>query len=174
MGLFDKISGALSDPNLQANVNQIGGIVSALQQTSQSQGLDANTSQTLLSVVGKQVRSSLQSQRQQSGTSTVQQLIEQFGGTQPNSQAVDTLLSPQQREAAAAEGSQKTGVSAQQIQALLPVLVPLVLNFLKTGNNSQNAQASTNPVLSGFLDADSDGDVDVGDALNLASRFLQR
>lgn len=174
MGLFDRISSAINDPNLQASVGQIGGIVSAFGQTSSTQGLDGQTTQALLSVVGKQVRSSLQNQRQANGTGTVQRLVEQFGGTNANAQAVSALLSPQQQEQVVAEGRQKTGVNAQQIQALLPVLVPLVLSLLKTGNPTQNAESGANPVLSGFLDSDGDGDVDLGDALGIASQFLNR
>ena len=56
---------------------------------------------------------------------------------------------------------------------MLPVLVPLVLNFLKTGTHSRNPLGS-NPVLSGFLDTDHDGDVDVADALQMASRHLKK
>ena len=67
--------------------------------------------------------------------------------------------------------SAKTGVDANTIQSMLPTLVPLVLNFLKTGQAKAGAAASSNPVLSGFLDADGDGDVDIADAMMLASKF---
>jgi hypothetical protein len=69
--------------------------------------------------------------------------------------------------------SSKTGLNFQQIQQMLPILVPLVLNFLKTGNNTQNFAAG-NPVLNSFLDADGDGDVDMADVMNMASRYLSR
>jgi hypothetical protein len=53
---------------------------------------------------------------------------------------------------------------------MLPTLVPLALNFLKTGNNGQGS----NSVLSSFLDADGDGSFDMGDAMQMASGFLNR
>ncbi len=56
---------------------------------------------------------------------------------------------------------------------MLPILVPLVLNFLKTGNDKRNIQGN-NPVVSSFLDSDGDGDVDLKDAINMASRYLAR
>jgi hypothetical protein len=59
------------------------------------------------------------------------------------------------------------------IQSMLPMLVPLVLKFLQTGNNTQGGQGG-NPVLNTFLDADGDGDVDIADAMQLASRHLGR
>jgi hypothetical protein len=54
---------------------------------------------------------------------------------------------------------------------MLPILVPLVLKFLQTGNNAQNPQGS-NPVLNTFLDADNDGDVDIADAMRMAGRYF--
>jgi len=48
-----------------------------------------------------------------------------------------------------------------------------VLKFLQQGNTKQ-AGASSNSVLSAFLDADGDGDTDIGDAISIAGRFLSR
>jgi hypothetical protein len=56
----------------------------------------------------------------------------------------------------------------------LPTLVPLALNFLKTGNSAQNPGNSSNSVLNSFLDADGDGDVDLGDALQMAGKYLNQ
>jgi hypothetical protein len=50
------------------------------------------------------------------------------------------------------------------IQQLLPTLVPLILSFLQSGGN---------PLLNKFLDADGNGDVDIMDAIKLASKFLR-
>jgi hypothetical protein len=54
---------------------------------------------------------------------------------------------------------------------MLPTLVPLLLNFLKTGAPIQD-QAGANPVLNSFLDSDGDGDVDIADAMRMAGGFL--
>lgn len=172
MSIFEKISSALNDPNLQANVGQIGGIISTLQESGGREGLNTNTSQVLLSLVGKQVQSSLKSKYDREGTGTVQTLIEQFGGTQSSLDAVQTLLSPQQQDEVVSEASQKTGANPSQIQALLPIFVPLVLNLLKSGNSSQDPQAGDNPVLMDFLSGD--GGINVSNAISLASQFLNR
>jgi hypothetical protein len=58
------------------------------------------------------------------------------------------------------------------INNILPQLVPLVLNFLNAGSNTQNPTEAGNPVLSSFLDADGDGDVDIADAMGMMGRFL--
>ena len=172
MAIFEKISSALSDPNLQANVGQLSSIVSTLQQSGSSQGLNTQTTQVLLSLVGRQVQASLKSKCDQEGTGAVQALLEQFGGSQANLQAVQALLSPQQQQDVIATASQQTGVNAAQIQALLPVLVPLVLNLLKSGNPNQNPQAGSNPVLMDFLLGD--GGTNLSNALNLAGQWLKR
>jgi hypothetical protein len=173
MGLFDLVSKAVSDPNLQANVGQIGGIVSSLQQVQQSQNLDADSTNSLLSVVGSQVRSSLK--QQQAEGADVSSILEQFGGTASNAAAVSALFSGSQQQQLVEMAAAKTGVDANTIQSMLPTLVPLVLNFLQTGksNGAEGAAgaAGANPVLSGFLDADGDGDVDIADAMMLASKF---
>ncbi|TAF53504.1 MAG: DUF937 domain-containing protein [Oscillatoriales cyanobacterium] len=168
MGLFDLVSKAVSDPNLQANVGQLGGIVSSLQQVQQSQNLDADSTNSLLSLVGSQVRSSLQ-QQQESGVN-VPELLEQFGGTASNAAAVSALFSDSQQQQLVEMAAAKTGLDANTIQSMLPTLIPLVLNFLQTGK-STDAEAGNNPVLSSFLDADGDGDVDIADAMMLASQF---
>ena len=54
---------------------------------------------------------------------------------------------------------------------MLPTVLPLVLNMLQTGNDTDNPE-SGNSVLTSFLDADGDGDVDIADAMKMASRFL--
>ena len=172
MGLFDKIAGAISDPNLQASAGQIGGILGSLQQTGSSQNLDNSTTQALMSVVGSQVRGALQEKKSAGGMDGVQALVNQFAGTGFNPQAVSALFSSQQQEQVVQAASQSTGVNAATIQAMLPSLVPLVLNFLKTGEG-QNAAAGGNAVLNSFLDSDGDGDVDMGDVMKLAGRFLQ-
>jgi hypothetical protein len=72
------------------------------------------------------------------------------------------------------EINQRTGLDTGSIQGMLPMLIPVVLNFLKMGGSSENPQQGGNSVLSSFLDADGDGDVDIADAIQLGSRFFNR
>jgi hypothetical protein len=120
--------------------------------------------QSVLSVVGKQVQSSLQAKQTSNGSESVQDLVNQFAGTSANSQAVDTLFSPDIQAEVAENAAQGTSLDVNTIQQLLPSLVPLILSFLQSGGN---------PLLNQFLDADGDGDVDIADAIKLASRFLR-
>ncbi|MGB3239628.1 MAG: DUF937 domain-containing protein [Geitlerinemataceae cyanobacterium] len=174
MGLFDKIAGAINDPNLQASVGQLGEILGGVQQASNTQGMDASSTQAVISALGGHVRSALQEKRASEGIGGVQNVINQFGGTGFNPQAVLALFSPQQQQQVSQAISGATGIDASMIQALLPTLIPTVLNFLKMGSTQGAPTTGQNPILKGFLDTDGDGDVDLGDAISMAGRFLNR
>lgn len=180
MGLFDQILGAIDSPNQQANPDQISSILGTVQQISNSQGIDSGTTQTAMSVVGSYVRSALQQQRQTQGPAHAEAIVNQYAGTGPNPSAVQALFGGSQLNQVIQAISQRTGIPPQTIQALLPILVPLVLNLLKTGASSTNAPTtgttagSNNSVLNAFLDADGDGDVDIGDAMRLAGRYMNQ
>ncbi len=181
MGLFDQILGAVANPNQQGSLGQIENIVNSVQQLSdtyggQSQrtGADPSTIQSVLSIVGGQVRSALQDKQATDGNEATQNLVSQYAGTSPNPQAVNSLFSPQIQQQVAEVAAQRTGLDAGIVQQLLPLAVPLVLNFLQSGANAQNPQAGGNPVLNSFLDADGDGDVDIADAIQMASRYMRQ
>lgn len=169
MGFFDQILDAVNNPNQQASTDQLGGILGVVQQLSGNHGTDVSTTQTLLSVVGNYVRSSLQQTRDAAGPEQAQDLVNQYSGMGANSQAVEALLGPVMQQQLVQDLMQQTGLNPQTIEAMLPTLVPLALNFLQGGNDTQNPQAG-NPVLNSFLD----GNVNLGDVLNVAGQFLGR
>ena len=171
MSLFDQILGAIDNPDQQANPGQLGEILSTVQQLSNHANTDPSTIQSVLSVVGGYARSALQQKRADEGEQQTQDFVNQFGGTQPSTQAVQLLFSTPQIQQMAQEVESRTGLSSGMIQSMLPMLVPLVLKFLQTGNSTSYGQGS-NPVLNTFLDADGDGDVDIADALQMAGRYL--
>jgi Bacterial protein of unknown function (DUF937) len=174
MGLFEQIIGAVANPNQQGNIGQIGSIINTVQQLSNSTGADSSTMQSVFSIVGGQVRSALQQKRDTDGNEAAQSVVNQFGGTSPNPLAVASLFSPTMQQQVAETVAQRTGLDANMIQQLLPMLVPVVLNVLKSGANAQNPQSGGNPVLNSFLDADNDGDVDIADAMQMANRYMGR
>jgi hypothetical protein len=172
MGLFDQIIGAVGNPNQQGSLSQLGSIINTVGQISNSTGVDPSTIQSVLSVVGGQVRSALQEKQATDGNEAVQNIVSQFAGTSPDSQAVDSVFSPEAQQQVAEVAAQRTGLDAGMIQQILPLLVPVVLNFLQSGANAQDSQGGGNSVLNSFLDADNDGDVDISDVIQLASRHL--
>jgi hypothetical protein len=174
MGLFDQIINAIDNPNQQASTGQIGNILNTVQQLSNNTGTDPSTMQSAVGMVGNYVRSALQQKQATEGNEAAQSVVNQFGGTSPNPQAVNSLFAPFMQQQLAETVAQRTGLNAAMVQQLLPILVPLVLNLLKTGANSQNPQAGGNSVLNSFLDSDRDGDVDISDAIRMASQYLGR
>jgi hypothetical protein len=176
MGLFDQVINAINDPNQQASTDQIGQIIGVVQQLASSKGVDPSVAQTVTSVVGNYVRSSLKQQQAAGGTQQISAILDQFSGTQANPAAVQALFSPQQQQHIAQDAAQKTGLNADTIQSMLPLIIPVILNLLQSGRQAGAASGSPagNSVLNSFLDSDSDGDVDIGDALSFASRFLNR
>ncbi|NCJ07164.1 DUF937 domain-containing protein [Synechococcales cyanobacterium C] len=170
-GLFDQVVGALNNPNQQANPNQIGSIVGALQQVSNTPGLDANTTQALVNVVGNHVRTALTQQQQSNNPTQAENLVSRFSGTGANPEAVQCVLGEKETQATIEDGARATGLNPATVQALLPVLIPLVLNFLQTGASTQN-QTGSNSVLQSFLQGSGSG-FDMGSALSMASQLLQ-
>jgi hypothetical protein len=171
MGLFDVIIGALNNPEQQGSSEALGGVLDAVQGLSNDIGADPGTTQSLVSGLGGYVRSALQQKQATDGTEAVDGVVERYAGVGANSDAPEALFSPNQQTQVVQGLSQRTGINAQTIQSLLPVLIPIVLSLLQTGRNTQNPQAGNN-VLGSFLDSDRDGDVDIGDVLSLASQYL--
>ncbi|MEB3342823.1 hypothetical protein [Okeania sp.] len=172
MGLFDQIIGAINNPNQEASSSQLSNILGTVEQLSGGLGGNTGATQVAMSILGGQVRSALQQKREESGSTGVQEIINQFAGTTPNPQAVAAIFSSSQVTNIVKSISEKTGFDASQIQKLLPTLIPVILNLLKTGNDTQNPKQASNNVLNSFLDADGDGDVDIADAIRMAGGFL--
>ncbi|CDM96848.1 MAG: DUF937 domain-containing protein [Limnospira sp. PMC 1291.21] len=174
MKLFDQIVGALNNPALQANINQINDLINTAQQLGVNFGGSPETTQAVMSVVGDYVRSALKEKCNQEGKESVQSFVNQYSGIQANPAVVQLLFSPQTQNRLIEAVEQRTGVNAQTIRSLLPLLVPVVLNFLQTGTNSQDPQKGENPVLTSFLDSTGDGEADIAGVLRLASSFFKR
>ncbi|NJL85083.1 MAG: hypothetical protein HC886_02475 [Leptolyngbyaceae cyanobacterium SM1_1_3] len=174
MGLFNRIVDAVNSPEREASTGQLDTILSTVQALAQSQGIDPATTQMLASVVGRHVRSNLKSTRQNQSEDQAEALVNRYSGVSPNLGAVQALFNQQEQGQMVQEAAQKTGVNAGTIQAMLPILVPVILNLLKTGAVSQSGSRKSNSVLSAFLDTDRDGDLDIGDAMAMAGQYLNQ
>lgn len=170
MGLLDQVMQAIDDPNRQASTAQISQVLGMVQQISQQTGTDTRTMHQVVALVGEQVRTSLQAQRVTDGESAVEALVQQ--GSQPGAEVLQRLMSEQQQQQLAQAIAQKTGLEPDRIVALLPALIPIVMQFLNTGAANDTTTPGNN-VLTAFLDADQDGDMDLGDMMGMASRFIK-
>ncbi len=180
MSLFNQILDAVNNPEREASSNQLSTIIDTVQQLSSNSNTSFADIQSAMSIVGNFTRSALQQQRQSNGATQANQLINQFAGNSANSLALQTLFSTPQLQQMIQQINRRTGLDSKTIQSILPILVPLVLNLLKTGNRKVNSaeystnSVASNSVLNSFLDADGDGDVDLADAINMASRYLRK
>ncbi|MEM9162334.1 MAG: DUF937 domain-containing protein [Cyanobacteria bacterium P01_F01_bin.4] len=175
MGLFDQVLSAVQDPNRQASMGQLGQILSTAQQLGQANNTDSNTMQQAASVLGGFVRSSLKDTRATQGPAAAEALVQQ--GATDGTGVLPKLFNAGQQQQLVQVLSQKTGLNAGQVQAMLPMLIPLVMRLLNQGSTKASPQpegsaGASNNVLSAFLDADGDGDVDMGDMLGMAGTFM--
>lgn len=164
----------------EASSNQLNSILDTVQQLSSSYNTNSDNLQSAMSIVGNFTRSALKQKRDREGIGTVNQIVNRYSGKQASSEALSTLFDTPQLQQMIQQISSRTGLDARRIQTLLPILVPMVLELLKTGNKKISSQAganatiANNSVLDRFLDADGDGDVDIADAMMLSSRYLNR
>ncbi|ESA32626.1 hypothetical protein N836_25260 [Leptolyngbya sp. Heron Island J] len=170
MGIFDQVMGAIQDPNREASIGQLGQIVSMAQQVAQASNANSSTTQQAASVVGGFVQSALREKQQTQGMDAVLDLVQQ--GTNDGAGVLPKLFSPEQQSAIATTVAEKTGLNADQVIAMLPMVIPIVMKFLNQGAAKTGTQAQGNPLVSAFLDSDGDGDVDMGDMLKMAGRFM--
>lgn len=174
MSLFNQILNAIDNPEQEASTGQLNNILDTVQQLGNNYQTQSSSIESAMSIVGNFTRSALKEQRNQKGQTQVQQLINNFAGNQASSQAINALFSSSQLQSMIQQISSRTGMNAGTVQRMLPILVPLVLNMLKTGNNTTKTAQARNSVLNSFLDTDGDGDVDVADAMRMASQYLGR
>lgn len=112
MGLFDQVINAVNSSNQEGSSGQLANILSTVQQLSNSYGTEPSTVQSVLSVVGNYVRSSLQQKRSIEGNESAQAIVNNYSGTYPNQQAVQSLFSPNQQQQLAQTVAQMTGLNS--------------------------------------------------------------
>ena len=126
MGFLNSIMSAVEDPNTMGSMGQVAGILGAVNGVANQNGVDKNTMQSVVGVVGKYVQGGLQEKRAQGGSQQVQDLVSQFAGTQPSEQALNAILSAPQINGLVGELEKMTGLDAGTERGLLPTAVPLV------------------------------------------------
>ena len=172
MALFDEIMSAIANPSQQASTDQMGTMLTMVQQLAGHHGVETMAAQAAMSALSSHVQSALQGNQAAGGVDQVASLVGQFAGTSPNTAAVSALFPGQQQQEVVQSVAQSTGMDANLIQSMLPALVPLALNMLQSGANRNSAASGSNPVLNAFLDSDHNGSVDLGDALAMARQFM--
>jgi len=168
MGLFFEVLSAINNPNQQANVDQLSGVMSAIQQLTASNGIQPSAMQSAVSALGGALQPVL---KQQAATGGLEGLVSQFAGGNPGLGALSSLLTPQLQQQLIQSVAQKSGISSGVIQAMLPTLLPVVMGLLGMGKPTPGATAKNN-ILDTFLNPGQAGGADLGNVINFAGRFL--
>jgi hypothetical protein len=171
MSIFFDLLSAINNPNQQANVSQLSSIVNSVQNLTTNQGINNSQLQSIMSIVGNQIRPALQQQEAIIGKGRLENLVSQVV-TSDGGSALQSLFSPQLMEQIAETVTKQTGMNSSLIQSALPTLTSAVLSLLQMGAPQTGAWGNSNPLLNSFLDVDNDGDTDLGDVMKFANRFL--
>lgn len=169
MSLFFDVLSAINNPAQQGSVSHLEAITSSIQQAGASQGIDPSKLKPILSATGGLLGPLL---KQQQGTSSSNQLgllIGQISGAGASAVALQSLFPAPVQQQLIQGIAQKTGVSPNILQGMLPTLLPAVMELLNMGA-SKPGMMGGNPLLTAFLSGD--GNTDLGEVFHFANRFL--
>lgn len=169
MGLFFDVLSSINNPDQQGSVSQLETLTNSLQQVAGDRGIQPSQLQSVLSVLGGAITPALQQQQRLTGGNQLENMIGQLAGAGAATAALQTVFPAQLQQQIAQTIAQKTGISANTIQGLLPTLIPAVLGLLNMGANKPGA-SGTNPLLGAFLNGGNSNDL--GDVFRFANRFL--
>lgn len=171
MGLFFEVLSAINNPDQQASVSQLASVTNSIEQLSASRGIQPAQMDSMVSVLGGVLRSTLQKQQSTLGGNQLENLVAQAAGKSNNLSMLQSVFTPQLQQQITQAVAQKTGISPNLVQTVLPTLIPSVMGLLNMGSTKPGVQGS-NSILTAFLDSDRDNDVDLGDVLKFSGRFL--
>lgn len=171
MGLFFDVLKSINDPNQQGSISQLEAVTHTVQDLATNQGIGTNQAQSLMTALGSTLSPFLQQQQRLTGGNQLENLMNQVGKMGNGTSMLQSVFPPQMQQQLAQSIAQKTGLSTNQLLAMLPTLLPAVMGLLNMGASTSGKYGS-NPLLTAFLDADRSGNTDLGDVWKFANRFL--
>jgi hypothetical protein len=182
MSLFDTVLASLNDPSRATHENDLVNLASAF-----GGGGASATNADLAGLIGGFLKPALQEQHAAAGADGVDNFLQDVKQSANSPDQLRQVLGATRVDQMVGSAQQRTGLDANAIFRLLPIVLPAVIGLLQSGRAtaapagaaaapSMGATASghTNPILAQFLDSDGDGDVDLADMVRLTSRFLQK
>jgi hypothetical protein len=170
MSLFFDVLSAINNPNQQGSVEQLGSVVESLQQLASRQGLEMAQMTALLNSLGGALQPVLQDQASAIGPGALEGLLGKLSGSGSLGLLQVAIPRPLQQEIIQAVAKQ-TGVNADQIQAMLPQLIPAIMGLLGMGA-AKPGTSGQNSLLTAFLNSDQGQSTDLGTVITFANRFL--
>jgi hypothetical protein len=169
MGLFLKILNAIDNPDQQGNVDQLETIFNTLDQVAIKRGIESAQMQEIMTALGSFLRPVLQHQQRMMGDKPLENLIAQMTEAETTAVTIHLLISPQLYQQIVQGISQKTGISANTLQGILPTILTAVVGLMYMGASKPGASCS-NSVLSAFVDRDTE--FVLGEVLQSTEWFL--
>lgn len=170
MSLFFDVLSAINNPNQQGNVEQLGSVVDSLEQLASRQGLAMEQMTTMLDSLGGALQPVLQDQASALGVGALEGLLTKLSGSGSLGLLQVAIPRSIQQEIIQAVASQ-TGVQADQIQAMLPQLIPAIMGLLAMGA-AKPGTSGQNGLLTAFLNSEQGQSTDLGTVITFANRFL--
>ncbi|HEY9643538.1 MAG TPA: hypothetical protein V6C57_23820 [Coleofasciculaceae cyanobacterium] len=164
MSLFFDLLSSINNPNQQGSVAQLESITTNIQKVGAEQGIDSSKMGSIMSVLGDYLGPALQ---QQQDSNPLPAMLGQLASG--NATALQSLFSPQWQQQVVQGIAQKTGVSPNTLQGMLPVLLSSVMGLLHMGAGKPGV-GSGNSLLNAFLSGDTGNDL--GTVFQFANRFL--
>lgn len=169
MELFLNVLNAIHNPDRQGSMEQLETIFNTLNQVATKRGIESAQMQEIITALGRFLRPVLQHQQRMMGVQALENLIAQMTDTETTAATIHLLISPQLHQQIVQGISQKTGISANRLQSILPTIMTAVMGLLYMGA-SKPGVSSSNSVLSAFVDRDTE--LVLGDVLQSAESFL--
>ena len=163
MGLFFELLNSINDPKQSGSIDQLTGVMDGVKSMSQKYDLDPGTLQSVMSAMGDPMRSAIQAKTMNQSGNPMELLTPVLSG---NPTAISSLFTPALQQQMVQSVSQKTGVSTNVLQLVVPALIPVVMNLFKMGTGTG---LNTNTLFSSFLGGDR---ADLGQVFKYADRFL--
>lgn len=178
MNLFDAALASLNDSSRATQLSDLESLSSAF-------GGGSSTNQ-VAGLIGGFLKPMLQEQQAVAGTQGVDALLQDIKQNADSPDRLTQVLGAGRMNEMVGHAERRTGLDANAILRLLPIVLPAVIGLLQsgrtapapaapaTGTGSPKAASQTNPILAQFLDSDGDGDVDMADLTRLTSVFLRK
>jgi uncharacterized protein YidB (DUF937 family) len=173
MNLFDAVLASLNDSSRATQLSDLEGLSSAF-------GGGSSTNQ-VAGLIGGFLKPMLQEEQAVAGSQGVDELLREIKQNANSPDQLREVLGADRMDQMVGHAERKTGLDANAILRLLPIVLPAVIGLLQSGRTAPaptapaaGATSQTNPILSQFLDSDRDGDVDMADLVRLTSVFLQK
>ncbi len=161
----------------------LGALLGGSPATPETRSVPPAAAEELVGGIGRLLKPAPREAGQQDGIQGIDALLGSLKQNAGSPQALERTLGRNRMEQMVNQAQQKSGLPADTIVSMLPVIIPALVALLQSGARRDAALSAptgdplaglaANPLLQSFLDTDGDGDVDMADLIRLGSKFLK-